>query len=168
MISNNIALAAEMLKQGGLVAIPTETVYGLAANIYDENAIKAIYQTKQRPLHNPLIVHINSIGYLSKITTHVPLMAFKLAERYWPGPLTLLLEKNQHVSGLVTAGHATVAVRVPDHPVALALLNQIDFPLAAPSANPFGRISPSKAEHVEAYFKDRIGMVLQGGSCKRG
>lgn len=168
MISDSIALAANILKQGGLVAIPTETVYGLAANIYNENAIKAIYETKKRPLHNPLIVHVNSIEYLEKITSSIPPMALKLAEKYWPGPLTLLLEKNEKVSDLVTAGNKTVAVRVPDHPVALALLNELDFPLAAPSANPFGSISPSKAEHVEAYFKDTIGMVLAGGSCKRG
>lgn len=168
MISNNIALAANILRQGGLVAIPTETVYGLAANIYNENAVKSIYETKQRPLHNPLIVHVNSIEYLAKIAADVPPMALKLAQQYWPGPLTLLLKKNEKVSDLITAGNTTVAVRVPDHPVALALLNEIDFPLAAPSANPFGSISPSSAEHVEAYFKDRIGMVLQGGRCKRG
>ncbi|WP_113663419.1 L-threonylcarbamoyladenylate synthase [Pedobacter nanyangensis] len=168
MISDNIALAADMLKQGCLVAIPTETVYGLAANIYNENAIKAIYDAKNRPLHTPLIVHIKGIECLETIANTIPSVAIRLAERYWPGPLTLLLEKNRNVSDLVTAGYPRVAVRVPDHPVALALLNQIDFPLAAPSTNPFGGISSSRAEHVEAHFKDLIGMVLQVGSCKRG
>ncbi len=168
MVSDDIELAATILNRGGLVAIPTETVYGLAANIYNESAIKAIYQVKQRPLHNPLIVHVKSIECLKKITTSIPPMAMKLAHRFWPGPLTLLLEKNENVADLVTAGNSTVAVRVPDHPVALALLNQLDFPLAAPSANPFGSISPSQAKHVEEYFQERIEMVLDGGNCKRG
>ncbi|MCC9020591.1 L-threonylcarbamoyladenylate synthase [Flavobacterium lipolyticum] len=168
MISNDIELAAEIVKNEGIIGFPTETVYGLAGNIYSTKAINKIYHIKQRPLHNPLIVHIKAIGDLDRIAIEIPAIAKILAQKFWPGPLTLLLKKHPNVSELITAGHQTVAVRIPNHPVALALLQQLDFPLAAPSANPFGAISPTTPGHVEAYFKEKLPMVLDGEACKAG
>ncbi|MDI1316213.1 L-threonylcarbamoyladenylate synthase [Flavobacterium sp.] len=168
MISNNIDLAARILKDEGIIGFPTETVYGLAGNIFSDKAIKEIYTIKQRPFYNPLIVHIKSMEDLKTIAVDIPPMALKLAKSFWPGPLTLLLKKNASVPDLITAGKPTVAVRIPNHPTALALLNLLDFPLAAPSANPFGMISPTKAEHVAEYFQDNIEMVLDGGACQTG
>ncbi len=168
MISGDIHKAAELLRQEAVIGLPTETVYGLAGNIFSEKAIRTIYETKQRPYYNPLIVHIGSMADLDKVAKNIPSMARDLARRFWPGPLTLLLEKTDAVPSLVTAGKETVAVRMPDHPVALALLNTIDFPLAAPSANPFGAISPTTAKHVEHYFHNKIPMVLEGGPCRKG
>ena len=168
MISNNINLAATILKENGIIGLPTETVYGLAGNIFSEKAIKEIYHIKQRPLFNPLIVHIKSIAELTKIAVDIPPIAMELANHFWPGPLTLLLKKNTIVPDLITAGKPTVAIRMPNHPTALALLNILDFPLAAPSANPFGMISPTRAKHVDDYFKNKIKMVLDGGICQTG
>jgi len=168
MISDNINLAATILKEHGVIGLPTETVYGLAGNIYSEKAIKEIFYVKQRPLYNPLIVHIKSIEDLQTIAVDIPPIAIELATTFWPGPLTLLLPKKDSVPDLVTAGKQTVAVRIPNHPIALSLLNLIDFPLAAPSANPFGMISPTKAQHVDEYFKNQIKMVLDGGACQTG
>ena len=166
-MSNNINLAAKILKEDSIIGFPTETVYGLAGNIYSEKAIKKIFAIKNRPLNNPLIVHIKSIADLDTIAVDIPAMAIKLAEHFWPGPLTLLLKKNAAVPDLVTAGKPTVAVRIPNHSTAIALLNMLDFPLAAPSANPFGMISPTKAQHVAEYFKDEL-LVLDGGVCENG
>ncbi len=168
IISKDISKAVALLNKEELVAIPTETVYGLAGNIYSEKAIKAIFETKQRPFFNPLIVHIPSIGYLENIVDSIPKKARLLADAFWPGPITLVLKKKDTIPHLITAGKDTVAVRVPNHPTTLKLLNQLDFPLAAPSANPFNRISPTKPEHVELYFKDQINMILDGGYCKSG
>jgi len=168
IISKDISKAKVLLEQEELVAIPTETVYGLAGNIYSEKAITAIFKTKQRPFFNPLIVHIPNVGYLNSIVTHIPEKAQRLADAFWPGPITLVLPKKETVPDLVTAGKPTVAVRIPNHPLTLELLSQLDFPLAAPSANPFNRISPTKPEHVEGYFKNDINMVLDGGDCKSG
>ena len=168
IISKDIEKAIALLNADDLVAIPTETVYGLAGNIYSEKAIKTIFKTKKRPFFNPLIVHIPSIDYLENIVDYIPEKAKLLAKAFWPGPITLVLKKKNTIPDLITAGKDTVAVRVPNHPTTLALLKQLDFPLAAPSANPFNRISPTKAEHVEAYFKDNIKMVLDGGACKSG
>ena len=168
MISTDIRQAAELLRRGNVVAIPTETVYGLAANIYDETAVQRIFSLKQRPLFNPLIVHAGSIESISDLTLNLKGVALELAKKFWPGPLTLLLEKKSEVPDLITAGKNTVAVRIPNHPTALELLNQLDFPLAAPSANPFSRISPTNAEQVEAYFGNEVSMILDGGQCKRG
>lgn len=168
MISTNLQLAAKALKSGGLIGLPTETVYGLAANIYDENAVRDVYSLKQRPLNHPLIVHIGTASDLHKVAQSVPQLAEDLAAAFWPGPLTLLLPKNAQVPDVVTSGLPTVAVRMPNHPLALALLKAIDFPLAAPSANPYGRISPSSAQHVQDYFGDDIEMVLDGGNCSLG
>ena len=168
IISKDIQKAVALLINEQLVAIPTETVYGLAGNIFSEKAIKSIFSTKKRPFFNPLIVHIPSIDSLSDIVTHVPEKAKLLAAAFWPGSLTLVLKKSNKIPDLITAGKDTVAVRVPNHPVTLELLKQLPFPLAAPSANPFGSISPTKPTHVENYFKNDIQMVLDGGSCANG
>lgn len=168
IISTDISKAVAILNAEELVAIPTETVYGLAGNIFSEKAIKSIFETKKRPFFNPLIVHISSIEALSTIVNHVPEKAKLLADAFWPGPLTLVLPKNSKIPDLITAGKNTVAVRIPNHPVASELLNELDFPLAAPSANPFGSISPTTAQHVNDYFKNDIKMVLDGGACQRG
>jgi L-threonylcarbamoyladenylate synthase len=168
IISKDIQKAVALLINEQLVAIPTETVYGLAGNIFSEKAIKSIFSTKKRPFFNPLIVHIPSIDSLSDIVTHVPEKAKLLAAAFWPGSLTLVLKKSNKIPDLITAGKDTVAVRAPNHPVTLELLKQLPFPLAAPSANPFGSISPTKPTHVENYFKNDIQMVLDGGSCANG
>jgi L-threonylcarbamoyladenylate synthase len=168
IISKDIQKAVQLLANEQLVAIPTETVYGLAGNIFSEKAIKSIFSTKKRPFFNPLIVHIPSIDSLKNIVTYVPEKATLLAAAFWPGSLTLVLKKSNTIPDLITAGKDTVAVRIPNHPVTLALLKQLPFPLAAPSANPFGSISPTKPAHVERYFKNEIQMVLDGGSCANG
>ena len=168
MISTDISKAADLLKAGEVIGLPTETVYGLAGNIFNETAIRKIFSVKQRPFYNPLIVHLAGIDRLDQGAKGIPGIAIKLAEKFWPGPLTLLLQKQSAVPDLVTAGKTTVAVRVPDHRLALALLKRIDFPLAAPSANPFGCISPTTAKHVDDYFGDNIPLVLDGGPCRNG
>ncbi len=168
MISGDIQKAIAILNQNDLIAIPTETVYGLAGNIYSEAAISKIFAMKNRPLFNPLIVHIHSINQLEQLTRYIPDKALVLAKAFWPGALTLVLKKNSQVPDLITAGKDSVAIRMPNHPVALALLEQLRFPLAAPSANPFGCISPTKAIHVEEYFGDTLRMVLDGGDCESG
>ncbi|WP_299122056.1 L-threonylcarbamoyladenylate synthase [uncultured Winogradskyella sp.] len=168
IISKDISKAVALLNSEELVAIPTETVYGLAGNIYSEKAIKSIFETKQRPLFNPLIVHIPSVEYLSKIVEYIPEKAKLLAEAFWPGPITLVLKKKNSIPDIITADKDTVAVRIPNHSLTLELLNNLSFPLAAPSANPFSSISPTTAQHVENYFKDNIKMVLDGGACKSG
>jgi L-threonylcarbamoyladenylate synthase len=167
-VNSDIQQAVEILNQDELVAIPTETVYGLAGNIFKDKAIKGIFEMKKRPYFNPLIVHIKSLEYLNEIATEVPENAYKLAQVFWPGPLTLVLKKKDIVSNWVTAGKDTVAVRVPDHPLTLELLEALEFPLAAPSANPFGSISPTQAQHVANYFPEGLKMVLDGGVCQRG
>lgn len=168
IISSDITKAKELLEAGEVVAIPTETVYGLAANIFNESAVKKIFDIKQRPLFNPLIVHIHDLTQLQKVAIEIPEKAKKLADKFWPGPLTLVLKKRDTVPDLITAGKDTVAVRIPNHSVSLNLLKHLDFPLAAPSANPFNAISPTSAEHVAHYFSDQLKMVLQGGTCTRG
>ncbi|MEL7022075.1 MAG: L-threonylcarbamoyladenylate synthase [Bacteroidota bacterium] len=168
IIDTNIQRAADILKAGGLVAIPTETVYGLAANIYDENAIQKIFALKQRPLFNPLIVHIHALEQLPALVQELPSNARALAARFWPGSLTLILPKKQNIPDVITAGKDTVGIRMPHHPLALSLLRKLDFPLAAPSANPFTAISPTRPEHVKQYFDGRLQMVLDGGACRNG
>ena len=168
IISKDIQKAITLLTNEKLVAIPTETVYGLAGNIFSEKAIKSIFSTKKRPFFNPLIVHISSVNSLNDIVIHLPEKAKLLATAFWPGSMTLVLKKNDKIPDIITAGKNTVAVRVPNHPVTLELLKKLPFPLAAPSANPFGSISPTKPEHVERYFKDDIEQVLDGGSCTNG
>jgi L-threonylcarbamoyladenylate synthase len=168
IISNDISKAIEILNNEDVVAIPTETVYGLAGNIYSEKAIRKLFQVKQRPFFNPLIVHIESIDKIEEVVSEFPPKAQKLAEAFWPGSLTLILPKKKNIPDVITAGKETVGVRVPNHPIALSLLKQLSFPLAAPSANPFNRISPTSSLHVEAYFKKSISMILEGGECKNG
>jgi len=168
IISKDIKKAVQLLTEEQLVAIPTETVYGLAGNIFSEKAIKSIFSTKQRPFFNPLIVHISSVKSLNGLVTHVPDKAKLLAAAFWPGSMTLVLKKSNTIPDIITAGKDTVAVRVPNHPVTLELLKKLPFPLAAPSANPFGSISPTKPAHVENYFSNSIKMVLDGGSCTNG
>jgi L-threonylcarbamoyladenylate synthase len=168
MISNNISKAIEILNNEDVVAIPTETVYGLAGNIYSEKAIRKIFQVKQRPLFNPLIVHIHSIEKIEEIVSEFPEKAKLLATAFWPGSLTLVLKKKPNIPDLITAGKNTVAVRIPNHPVTLSLLQKLSFPLAAPSANPFGSISPTNSTHVANYFRNTIPMVLEGGQCENG
>lgn len=163
-----IQKAVDLLNADEIVAIPTETVYGLAGNIFSDKAISTIFELKKRPLYNPLIVHLKSYGELEKVATNIPDKARLLAEVFWPGPLTLVLKKQPNISDLITAGKDTVAVRVPNHPLALALLQQLDFPLAAPSANPFGSISPTTARHVADYFDSSVLHVLEGGACTKG
>ncbi|WP_396141943.1 L-threonylcarbamoyladenylate synthase [Flavobacterium sp.] len=167
-ISTDLLQAKNILEKEGLVAIPTETVYGLAGNIYSHKAIDNIFKTKNRPSNNPLIVHIDSYEKLADLVEEIPENAKKLAEVFWPNPLTLVLKKKKSVPYTITAGKETVAVRVPNHQLTLELLKKLDFPLAAPSANPFGSISPTSAQHVVDYFKDTLEMVLDGGNCKNG
>ena len=168
IISSSIPKAVALLNQEQIIGIPTETVYGLAANIYSSKAVEHIFAMKQRPLFNPLIVHIKSVDDLHQIARDIPEKALILAKAFWPGPLTLVLKKQIAIPDLVTGGKDTVAVRVPNHPVILELLNQLDYPLAAPSANPFGAISPTTAAHVAGYFEEVLPMVLDGGACQRG
>jgi len=168
IISSNIKKAVGLLNQDKIIAIPTETVYGLAGNAFSETAIKSIFLLKQRPFFNPLIIHIKSKEYLHQVAKDIPENALKLAAVFWPGPLTMVLNKQANIPDLVTAGKPTVGVRMPDHPVALELLESLNYPLAAPSANPFGCISPTKSIHVADYFKSGLEMVLEGGSCSRG
>ena len=144
--------ALSNLRAGKLVAIPTETVYGLAAPIDQAAAIDEIFQLKKRPHFDPLIVHISDLQQLSDIVTDIPPVALALAEHYWPGPLTLVLPKDEKLNAKITSGLNTVGIRMPKHPESLSLINELGTPLAAPSANPFGQVSPSRPEHVESYF----------------
>ncbi len=168
MITTNLNIAKIALMNEEIIAMPTETVYGLAGNAYSEAAVKKIFSLKKRPLYNPLIVHIKSVDFLGNVAMDIPAKAIKLAEAFWPGSLTLVLKKQSHISSLVTAGKDTVAIRVPNHPVALDLLDKLTFPLAAPSANPFGSISPTTAAHVSNYFNDDLAVILDGGTCENG
>jgi L-threonylcarbamoyladenylate synthase len=154
--------AAELIRKGGLVAFPTETVYGLGANATDANAVQRIFEAKGRPTDNPLIVHVASRDAVLDIVTSLPPAAERLIERFWPGPLTLVLLKKPVIPDNVTCGLATVGVRMPDHPVALSLIRAAGVPLAAPSANLSGRPSPTTAEHVLEDLEGRIDLVLDG------
>ena len=167
-IGTDIDKAAEFLKQGNVVAIPTETVYGLAANALDENAVRSIYEAKNRPLHNPLILHLADKSELLKYVAEIPAIAHQLLEAFCPGPLTFLLPKTEKVPALITHGMPRVAVRIPNHPLTLKLLKKLPFPLAAPSANPSGYISPTKALHVQNQIGDKIPYILDGGNCEQG
>ena len=160
--------AAELLRAGHLVAIPTETVYGLAANAFDEQAVHSIFETKGRPSNNPLIVHIKSLHDVEQIARNIPAIAKKLAAQFWPGPLTLILDKQANISDTISAGYETVAVRVPNHPMTLELLNRLNFPLVAPSANRSNHISPTKPEHVQNSLGEKTPYILDGGSCEKG
>jgi L-threonylcarbamoyladenylate synthase len=164
----DIRFAAELLRKDELVAIPTETVYGLAANALSNEAILKIYDTKQRPRFNPLIIHLSSFADLGKYVLFLPESAMLLAEKFSPGPISYLLKKTSLVPDLVTAGSDQVVVRIPSHPMTIELLKMLDFPLAAPSANPFGYISPVTAEHVMDGLGGKIAYILDGGTCSVG
>jgi L-threonylcarbamoyladenylate synthase len=163
-----LARAAQVLRDGGLVAFPTETVYGLGANALDGKAVARIFAAKGRPATNPLIVHVTSAAEAGLVARAFPDVAERLAERFWPGPLTLILPKRAEVPKGVTAGLDTVAVRVPDHPVAKSLLERTQLPLAAPSANRSSHLSPTTAEHVLRGLKDRIDLLLDAGPTPGG
>jgi L-threonylcarbamoyladenylate synthase len=167
-IGTNISIAADLLRRGELVAIPTETVYGLAGNALDENAVLNIFKMKGRPSFDPLIVHIESLDQVHLYAEDIPDQALALMKQFWPGPLTVLLKKKNIIPDLVTSGLDTVAIRIPDHPLTLELLGNLDFPLAAPSANPFGYISPTTAQHVADQFEGKIPYILDGGECTVG
>lgn len=168
MITTSIERAVSALIKGEVIGLPTETVYGLAANCYNEEAVKKIFELKKRPNDNPLIVHVKDASAVEGLVTSIPEVAKRLMHEFWPGPLTLLLPKSKLISDTITANSPLVALRSPDHVIALELLNSIDFPLVAPSANPFMSVSPTTAQHVADYFEDNISVVLEGGSCKKG
>ena len=163
-----IEKAGEILRAGEVVAIPTETVYGLAANAYDGNAVSKIFKAKGRPQDNPLIVHIAKVETLSDLVAEVPEAAKKLAAAFWPGPLTMILPKSEKIPDAVSAGLPTVAVRMPSHPVAHAVIEAAGVPLAAPSANLSGSPSPTNAKYVLEDMHDRIPLILDGGSSAVG
>ena len=170
VFGRNIAAAATRLRAGEIVAFPTETVYGLGADISNPSAVRRIFEIKERPLNHPLIVHFADIALLPYWSQEIPDAAWKLAERFWPGPLTLILPRSRHVPRDVTGGQDLVGLRIPDHPVAIALLNELGSKkaLAAPSANRFGRVSPTTAAHVREELGGAIDMILDGGPCKVG
>ena len=166
--ASEIARAAELIRAGELVAFPTETVYGLGANALDVAAIEKIYAAKGRPATSPLIVHVNSIEMARGLVREWPERAEKLAGKFWPGPLTLVLPKRPHVPDRLTAGLDTVGVRMPASPIALALIREAGVAIAAPSANPFMELSPTTAQHVRRSLGARVAMVLDGGPSKVG
>lgn len=158
-----IARAAECLRAGGLVAFPTETVYGLGAHALDRGAVQRVFAAKERPANDPLIVHVATIDDIEPLVVDIPQVARALAAQFWPGPLTMVLRRSERVPDEVTAGLDTVAIRVPSHPIAQALLRCTGLPIAAPSANRFSRPSPTRAAHVFADLRDRIDIILDGG-----
>ena len=160
--------AAALLRAGRLVAFPTETVYGLGANALDEAAVRRIFEAKGRPSTSPIIVHVSSIEMARKVASEWPEAAQRLAQKFWPGPMTLVLKKQAAVPAIVSAGLDTVGVRMPSHPVALALIEAAQVPVAAPSANRFTQLSPTTAQHVRDGLGDRVDCVLDGGSCTVG
>jgi len=163
-----IAYAADILRRGGLVAFPTETVYGLGANAFDEQAVQRIFAAKGRPASDPLIVHLSKAEQLELVACSFPDIVHTLAGKFWPGPLTLVLPKRENISDAITAGLPTVAVRVPAHPIALALIEAAQVPVAAPSANRFGHTSPTTASHVWHDLAGRIDLILDGGPTSLG
>jgi L-threonylcarbamoyladenylate synthase len=168
MIGTEIEKARDLLLQNEVVAIPTETVYGLAGNALSEIAVSKIFEAKNRPHFDPLIVHVSAVSEVSNYVEEVPELAFNLMEHFWPGALTVLLPKKSCIPDLTTSGLQEVGIRIPNHAVTLELLRSLPFPLAAPSANPFGYISPTSAAHVEDQLGERIPYILDGGSCSVG
>ncbi|MEQ1795001.1 MAG: L-threonylcarbamoyladenylate synthase [Nitrospira sp.] len=164
----SIRLAAGVIRNGGLVAFPTETVYGLGCNALNPEAVARVFEAKQRPHFDPLIVHIADRAALESLAPSVSARDHRLMDVFWPGPLTLVLPKRAAVPDLVTAGLPTVAIRMPAHPVAQALIREAGVPIAAPSANPFGFVSPTCAQHVVDGLVDRVDMILDGGPCLLG
>lgn len=165
---SDIVRAAAFLNKGEVIAIPTETAYSLAGNAFDKKALKKIIKLKGQLQPDSLVVHIKSVAELDKVAREIPETAVKLAKKFWPGPLTLVLKKNPAIPDILTGGKPTVAVRIPGHPVALELLEEVDFPLAAPSANPSGCLIPTSEFQVAEQLKNTIPMILGGGSCEKG
>ena len=166
--TTQIAKAADILRNGGVVAFPTETVYGLGATAYDEQAVQRVFSIKGRPHNNPLIVHVATIEQVHALVTVISDSAKKLMATFWPGPLTIVLNSSSLVSDIVTAGLSTIAVRMPEHPVASALIRSLGDPIAAPSTNRSGRPSPTHVEHVRRELGEDVDMVLDGGKCRIG
>ncbi len=167
-VENDIFTAIDLIQQGELVAVPTETVYGLAADARNIKAVSKIFIAKNRPTTHPLIVHVSSFEKISQWANNIPPAASLLADAFWPGPLTLILEKNDFVNDIVTGGLETIAIRVPKNETLLKILNIIDTGLAAPSANPHTRISPTTADHVMYSLSDKIAAILDDGPCQVG
>lgn len=167
-IGSDLSRAIEILNEGNLVAIPTETVYGLAGNGLIESSILQIFEAKNRPFFDPLILHIGNLEMLNQLVSSIPESCSRLIQKYWPGPLTVILPKKDIVPDLITSGSDYVAIRMPNHELTLQLLNSISFPLAAPSANPFKYVSPTMAMHVYQQLQGKIPYILDGGNCKIG
>lgn len=168
IIGKDIKEVIRLLNADEVIGLPTETVYGLAGNAFSEEAVTKIFEVKNRPTFDPLIVHTSSFERLNEFVSDIPEKAQLLAKHFMPGPLTLLLPKNKNISDLVTSGLETVAVRIPNHALAIELLQNLSFPLAAPSANPFGYISPTSAQHVDTQLGKKIKYILDGGECGVG
>ena len=166
LVGKDIELAIQFLKRNELVAIPTETVYGLAANALNPEAVVKIFEVKQRPFFDPLIVHVHSIDEIQKYVTYVPMAVYELAKHF--SAITYVLHKKEIIPDIVTSGHNTVGIRIPGHALTLELLKKLDFPLAAPSANPFGYVSPTTAQHVLDSLGGKIPYILDGGACSVG
>jgi L-threonylcarbamoyladenylate synthase len=167
-IGRDLYKAKEILEAANVVGIPTETVYGLAANALHAGAVARIFEVKKRPSFDPLIIHVRNLQQASLYVSEIPPLALQLSSKFWPGPLTLVLEKKSIIPDLVTSGMSTVGIRCPDHQLTRSLLELIDFPLAAPSANPFGYVSPTTASHVNDQLGDEIPYILDGGPCTVG
>jgi len=167
-VGPEIERAAALLRAGRLVVFPTETVYGLGANALDPVAVARVYEVKDRPATSPLIVHVASIEMAQSLVTSWPEIADRLARKFWPGPLTLVLEKKSAIPAIVTAGLSTVGLRMPAHPIAQALIRAAGLPLAAPSANRFTQLSPTTADHVRESLGDDVDLILDGGPCQVG
>lgn len=168
VLQQQILHAVEALRAGELVAFPTETVYGLGANANNPEAVRKIFQVKGRPSTHPVIVHIDHPRYLQRWVREMPPEGKKLADAFWPGPLTIVAKRAPAVNDVITGGQDTVAIRVPNHPIAQQLLNAFGGGIAAPSANRYGRVSPTRAEHVREEFEDEVEIILDGGDCKVG
>ncbi len=167
-IGKDINKARQLVQAEELVAIPTETVYGLAGNALNSRAVLKIFKVKERPEFDPLIVHVPSLFAAERYVDHLPDVAVMLAQKFWPGPLTILLKKKHIIPDLVTSGLDTVGLRCPDHPLTRELLEALDFPLAAPSANPFGYVSPTTPQHVQDQLGEKIEYILDGGPARVG
>lgn len=168
LITKDIDTAVKELLSGNVVGLPTETVYGLGADALNDKAVLKIYETKERPAFNPVIVHVYDIESMGKYSVNIPDEAYKLAEKFSPGPVTFVLRKRNNIPDIVTAGNDTIGLRIPSHPVFREVLRETDLPIAAPSANRAGRISPTSAEDVMSELKDRINFILDGGKCRIG
>src|SRR5450432_1440067 len=168
LFSAAVKRAVEFLRAGEVVALPTETVYGLAANAFDEEAVAKIFQIKGRPANNPIIVHVAGNEMAKRCVNYWPELADKLSKSFWPGPLTLVLPRTKEIPGNVTAGGATVGIRWPSHPFIQAVIRECGFPLAAPSANLSNQISPTNAEHVRAQLGEKIPLIVDGGQSQVG